>query len=398
MGGNVWCGDPALTGSFAQNPCLLLPSPWTPGAQFAAIINNWWKYQFLPALQDMTGQLYAYRIFETAQLGHMMDAQDVNKAARVEQEQRVTSLQGSLPKEEVCVAASAPPVLSQTNLTATALTKGFKQDLELRAQDIVEGETAPYTSPSLTPATDRDARWTEYCTEFYDPQSNAGQGACPNASTAGVIVNGDISIEGFLLKDTINMNNPDEYATAKALLRNLVQPHIDERLPDNVVNTPIGEEHIIRQQHLDAITNVAADVVGSIISRRASLPSTAANTGALIQAIRTQAGIPACASSPTVGPCASTTPSYNETMLAMTKERFFDPQYFVRLQNSTGSLKQEQASVDAYTTIVLQDIYKLQEQINALLAARASLRLISDVNGSQTPATPLSNPQQAPGG
>jgi len=32
------------------------------------------------------------------------------------------------------------------------------------------------------------------------------------------LCSGDISIGGFLLKDTIDMNNPDEYMTTQALL------------------------------------------------------------------------------------------------------------------------------------------------------------------------------------
>lgn len=67
-------------------------------------------------------------------------------------------------------------------------------------------------------------------------------------------------------------------------------------------------------------------------------------------------------------------PSYNEVMQAMTKERFFDPEYYIKTADNIGAVKQEQASVQAYISIQMQDIYKLQEQINMLLAARAGLK------------------------
>lgn len=73
----------------------------------------------------------------------------------------------------------------------------------------------------------------------------------------------------------------------------------------------------------------------------------------------------------------SDAPSYNEIMLAMTQERYFDPEYFIRMADNIGALQQEQNMVGAYTALLLQDVYKLQEQINALLAARAAMKLNS---------------------
>jgi hypothetical protein len=190
--------------------------------------------------------------------------------------------------------------------------------------------------------------------------------------------------------DTIDLNNPDEYKAAQALMVNLLQPATEERIPANLV--PVNgnvstqvQEHIIRRQHLDAINNIAADVIGSMISRRSAMPPAitdpaAASAAAEIATIRKRAGIDQT--------LISATPSYNEIMQAMTKERFFDPEYFFRINNTEGAIKQEQASVDAYTTVELQDIYQLEEQINALLAARASLKLSTDANKNQSSSAP----------
>jgi len=75
-------------------------------------------------------------------------------------------------------------------------------------------------------------------------------------------------------------------------------------------------------------------------------------------------------------------------MLALTKERFFDPVYFSSMETNPGAIQQEQDAVDGYTTVQLQDIYKMQEQINTLLAARASLKLATDQSNSETSAAP----------
>lgn len=91
------------------------------------------------------------------------------------------------------------------------------------------------------------------------------------------------------------------------------------------------------------------------------------NASQMIRGIREKAGVPP--------EKINDAPSYNEVMQAMTKERFFDPEYFTKIEADLGAIKQEQASVNAYISVQMQDIYKLQEQINALLAARASMKL-----------------------
>ena len=96
--------------------------------------------------------------------------------------------------------------------------------------------------------------------------------------------------------------------------------------------------------------------------------------GQTIREIRQRAGVP--------DDEISDNPSYNEIMLAMTKERFFDPDYYIRMANDLNAIKQEQASVRAYISLQLQDIYTLQEQINALMAARAAMKI--DATGKPT--------------
>jgi len=90
----------------------------------------------------------------------------------------------------------------------------------------------------------------------------------------------------------------------------------------------------------------------------------------IIQEIRRKAGVP--------DDEIAEFPSYNEIMQALTQERYFDPDYYIRMANNVGALVQEQQVVNAYISLQLQDIYKLQEQINALLAARTALQFNTD--------------------
>lgn len=360
---------------------------------FVPYAKEWWKKEFLPALKDMASQIYAYRVFETWQLGRMMDAQDINRTARAEQEQRVTAQQRYTPNEQVCIAGSYPFSMSQSPRIAEALTDAFKNDLQKRGANFIDEIFGEAVGPN--PTQDQEYRWKEYCREFHDPDNNnrEWQGACPNPTGPGrAAPNGDISIEGFLLKDTIDMSDPNgyEYVTAQALLKNLVQPIVVARIPDDTIDTAVGKEYLLIIQRLEAINSIATDVVASIISRRTALAPNGGNNGGkgpgeLIWEIRKRAGT----IDPNLPAPTTFSPSYNEIMLAMTKERFFDPQYFIRMANNIGAIKQEQTAVNSYITIQMQDIYKLQEQINALLAARASLNLMPDSAGSQVDAAPV---------
>lgn len=87
----------------------------------------------------------------------------------------------------------------------------------------------------------------------------------------------------------------------------------------------------------------------------------------VIREIRLRAGIPASE--------IGEDPSYNEIMLAMTKERFFDPRFFTEITDNVPAMQHNETALNAYIAMTLQDIELLQEQINALVAARASLRL-----------------------
>lgn len=364
-----------LNGAFGTDPCkwtrdnrsLTFAQTYQGGEQVVNYLDNWWKTEFLPALKNMTAQLHASVIDQTRQVGSMMDSINLTRAAhRTQKIERETQDRLS-PSEMACASGTPAPAMAQATRTSRALTQGYRNDVMKRASG------APGLPSASGAASDQKDRWDQYCTTFHDPTSNAGQSACPSPMTPGTLVNGDIDIEGFLLKDTIDLNKPEEYAATQALLRNLIMPRAQDRLPDKVVDTPAGRERILLQEHLKAIRNVAAEIVSSIISQRAAIPG--ASVGPEISDIRKNAGVDPAEISPN--------PSYNEIMLAMTKEKFFDPEYFTRVNGGIGEIKQEQTALDAYITMQMSDIYTLQEKINALLAARAALKYGAEPKSSR---------------
>ncbi len=620
-----------LNGSYQQNPCNLTSTNQTlmdddghtfdhtvgstvttqinayhGGEQVTNYLEGWWRNEALPALRAMTGQLNQSRLDQTRQIGSMMDAASTNEMALKGQKEELNANRRNAPSELACTSTTQLKTMDKAAALAKAVPKALKMDFSRRAAG------APGTPGEVGPAADQEARWRTYCDVFDDPDNNNGVSACPeqdddDTDSGGGIPNGDVAVESLLLQDTIDVSDPFNYVALGSMVQNLVQPHIKQRLPEKVVNTDAGHEAILKQQHIDAIRNIAVHTISSIIARRTSVPLDQAETDAVDSGTSSDnsgsgssssgtgddgttqtfhastpigsssdacasydgSGYSACfaehemnrlasnqsertnspgpytsakatlcqhlstlssrrystggegayqtwslmekkglvvknqqpqnagdivywkwtdahakewskdhgysttqyyghtgvyagssqafsvtrfkgyppitkhpmsrfSSSPDyvylgyvplpndgsevyqvdpssgsqtsnppppkdpaerifeireragVDPSSiSPMPSYNEVMLAMTKERFMDPEYFVRMQGNMSEIKQEQTSVNAFITAQYQDIYDLQEQINALLAARATLKLEMQKKGNAAQAAPI---------
>jgi len=344
------------------------------GTILTSYFEDWWRNKLLKAMRAQTAQINANRIAQTKEIGMMFDGSNIQKGTYKEEKQELKAKKQNAPSEQICVAGSNATSIAKTSVVANALTKGFKADITKRSIN------AAGSSSSTGLAADQKVRWDHYCSIFHDPDNNNGVSSCPNPTTAGTVKNADINIEQFLLSDTIDMRNPDKVTASKEILQNLIEPTVKERIKDAAVKTVTGKEWLLKKQHIESVRNIATDVVASIISRRASVTGT--SSGPLIKPIRINAGIEESR--------ISDNPSYNEIMLALTKERFFDPNYFIKVQSSVSSMKQEETSIASYINIQLNDIYKLQEQINLLLAARAAMKFNATPKSQQLQAAPMS--------
>ncbi len=368
------CADTGatLTGSYITLPCqpktfvstFDTPKISPPGGKLITTFLNktWWPKIAFPHLQSLSSQIHALRIANSQMLGKAIDAQTLNQLSRARQLLSYKARKRNTPNEYSCVAATNAIPLSKSASTANAMNKGLKKDLNIR-------------SASVSPIHDHANRWAEYCSTFQDPKNNNGMNGCENAKE-GPMPDGDIDIEGILFADTINMMNDDEYKAAKALLINLAQPDLRFKPVKSALDTATAKESILRFQHLEAVRNVATNLISDIISRRMSIPANGKN---FIKEIRKIAGIDP--------EQISDNPSYNELMLALTKERFLDPKYFMKVQKTPDAIRQEQTVVAGHINMQLNDIYKMQEQINILTAARTALRFNADPKSSHVEAS-----------
>ena len=383
------------------------------GEQAVNALNNLSQNHIIPAHQNMTAQLNTALIDQTRTQGSSTDAAVQIDTAMVLESSEAEARQDKLdPSELTCTVASNTPSLAMGAQLERTITRGFTREVSDVGLNVVG------SASEFGPISDMRERWTLYTRHFCNPESNGGGNAnagcnrsppTPPPTPPGQpppppppppqiyinllgadatvpfrqITDGDINVENFLLRDTIDFDNEEEILASYAMMRNLIIPGSPSVIPPAAIeDNPIAQAAFVKRRQQQALRDIPASVVSGIIGRRASIPN---STNALeVQAIRLKAGVAA--------DNISNKPSYNETMLALTKERFFDPDYFLRVGSlSEGEIKQEQLGVDMLIGIIQQDIYTLQEQMNALMAARTSVKLNRDDLGNTTSERPSSN-------
>jgi hypothetical protein len=355
-----------FSGSFNPNTllsaCGLLDIPFVRdfagGEQTATYFMNSWNDSILPGMKDMTKQLHAASLTRSLFAGMTLDAQNLNKTFHTLALKEDEARKRTRPSETTCAAATPLAALSRTNSLSKSLNSAIATDLRRRS-DLVQG--TPQGTSGI--AGDLQSRFKRYCDYLQHASDNGGETGCGAAATAPA-ARGDVYVEHTLFRDTINLADVNERMATQALLENLVEPRISGNLKSEAtMKSSPGQESQIRRRDAMTIRNLSYTVVGGIVSRRAAISDTI--IGPQIQDIRERAGIPVDE--------RSNMPSYNEIMLAMTKERFLDPAYAIRTKDDIAVIRQEQVAVDAYTSMVMSDIKLLQEQVNAMMAVRNSL-------------------------
>lgn len=359
-----------LTGSFAQDPgaftcderSIAYCQNYEGGEQTAIFLEDFWNNYMLPDLKDFTAQLNTVVIDQSRNQGSVWDTQEQTKSQVQVQRFEVEANRRMRPSELTCQAGSVTAALSTTANVTKAVSRGIQNQHRERNMNRAG------TPGAGGPGSEMNDRWDKYVNIFCDPNANAGNAGC---AAAGTLPNADIDVEQFLLSDTIDMSNADERTAAEEIVKHLINAKVWKPIDGESLRKPKGQDFMLKRRHLVTVRQLAESVIADMVARRTGISSgggpASTNAGLPIQEIRLAAGVPMAE--------IAADPSYNEIMLALTKERFMNPEYFLRIQDDIGAIRQEQTVIDSYITLQLQDIYDIQEQINALFAARAAMRL-----------------------
>lgn len=304
-------------------------------------LSEWWRDHFLPALQDMTAQLHAAVIDQSVAFGKMFDTQMLNEFSQDMQMHQVESQRRYMPNETTCQVDTVGPGMLRAQRMARAVTRAItldSQPVRMNAEgSMSQGGTGSFTANA----------WDEYVTTFCDPEKG-GMGC---GGTPGTLAGAHTDIPSLLWGDrqTIDMTAPESQEVINAALRYLISPLAVDPISEEVVETPQGREAMLQRRAHAGRVNTVYMVMSQMIAERVG------GSGVDTQDVRTAAGLPPAD--------ASMDASYREIVQAVTKDRFHNPEYVVRVVSNPEQVVREQGAVTALRMQQLHDLYKRMEEM-----------------------------------
>lgn len=315
-------------------------------------LSTWWRDHFEPTLKQMTTQLHASQIDQTRVLGSFMDAQNQNEYMQDMQRREIQAARRYTPNELTCQIDSVAHGQTRAARMARASARAIAKGSEPRRLN-AEG-----TAGALGPGADQRERWDEYIARFCDPDKG-GQG-CP---AAGDLAGRHVDLPRLLWADrqTIDMTSPDNMVVVEGVMKYLLSPRTSFPVPREALQTGQGQQEFLRQRAVTARQNAVYNAVAMMIGNRIG------GSGVNVQDVRVASGLPPMTESMDA--------SYAEIMHAVTKDRFHNPEYIVRLVQSPEQVVREQGAVYAVRLQQMNDLYKRMEEMVFMEAAAYAAQL-----------------------
>jgi hypothetical protein len=330
-------------------------------------LSTWWREHFEPALKEMTTQIHASQIDQTRVLGSLLDAQAQNEAmqekARREMQAQYRYKENELTCQIDTVAQGQTRAIRMARAAARALAKDSQpRRMNAAGTEAVRGQGA-----------EQRERWEEYISRFCDPDKG-GQGC---NGTAGDLAGRHVDLPRLLWADqlTLDMTAPDNTVVVNAVMKYMLAPQSQKPVPAEMVTSGVGQQELLRQRTVVARQNTIYNAVAMMIGKRMS------GSGVNTQEMREAAGLPPMSE--------STDASYAEIMHAVTKDRFHNPEYVVRLVQNPEQVVREQGAVNAVRLQQLNDFYKRAEEMVFMEAAAYAAQLDNRIPKPDIRAVPI---------
>lgn len=331
-------------------------------------LSVWWREHFEPALKQMTTQLHTSQIDQSRVMGSMIDGKTQNEFAQDIQRRQVEARRRYEPNEMTCQIDTVARGQTRAAHTARAVTRAMAKQTQARRM------AGSGTTAALGPGADQKERWEEYTSRFCDPDK--GSQGC---TTAGDLAGRHVDLPSVLWSDkmTVDMSSADNALVVEALTKYLISPQSPPAIPKEVMESPAGRQAFLRLRAKTARQNTIYNAVGQMISQRMG------GSGVDTQEIRSASGLPAADS--------STDASYAEIVNAVSKDRFHNPEYIVRLIQSPEQVVREQGSVNAVRLQQMNDLYKRMEDMVFMEAASYASVLDRNIPRPNTRVRPIGN-------
>ena len=320
-------------------------------------LDNWWDEEFRPSLEDLGEHLSVQLIEHARIIGTFFDAQNQIIVQKTLQEQTLIAGRRYRPHEYGCVAGTLVGPLPRAEYATNAMRATLNIDNLARTMHHADGGN----QYDFSQAQDAKWRWEEFLDHFCDPDQNLQHMPAACGGGGWTKKNGDVLVgEGLLDNPTIETE--EELRTAIALARNLIEPRLLNPLPVGSLEGSTGKTAFMDRRALFARRQVAQDAINAMIARRIRGSRAQGEIRELLQ----QVGIPSSQLP------ADWNPSQYELMEVITKRRFWDPEYFVRLQTDPENVAREQAILSAFNLMQERENFELMEHIGLMLAIQLS--------------------------
>lgn len=319
-------------------------------------LNSWWP-QYEQAMKDMTKQMHTSQLEQTMQLSTAFDQTIQAEVLSSKEKSEDAAASAFQPNETTCQTDSVGAAAVKAQRVAKALAKSYGYT------DTRRRNNATGTPAAAGKGAEAAALWDEYVTNFCDPAK--GDKGC---TVAGPLAGQNTNVSGLLFgeKQTVDMTNPQNRMASEVALRTFISPQSPDPVPPGAVNSASGKEEILKRRSRSARMNTVYNAVGQMMGERVGVRD-GATPNTAVSEIRQAGGTHA-----SVAPADA---SYKETAEALSRARFFNPQYVVRLVENPEQITRELGAVKAVQLQKLNDLYRRSEEMLYMEAANIAAKL-----------------------
>lgn len=317
-------------------------------------LNDWWDNRFRPSLEDMAEHWSTQLIQHAATWGTFFDASNHTDVMLTMQVKNLETHRRYRPSDIGCQVTSTQTGLVRGHFISDATRAVMDRQMNARAlNDVNWGNQL-----DISQVMDTMQRWQDFDENFCNEEAN-NNGMLTSCNDT-LMRDGDI-LPGPALIENETIDDEDELKTALAVIRNMLYLRMTTPISEPALQGSQGKNAWLERRSLTARQNAAANVIHTMLGDR--MPVNQTYNDSLRDMIE-QLGVPAS--------LISDNPSYYEMMSALTKKRFWDPEYFARLQGDPEMMAREEANLSAFILMTRRDIFNKLEQIAILLAVQLS--------------------------
>lgn len=341
------------------------------GENILDALMRWGAEDWLESFKKMTKQLHLAQVQQTHRMGMFMDRQLLVEDKARYQSHINDAYRRYQPSELACQVDSVGPGLSRAYLGSRALNR------TLALESVGRHNNARGTPAAAGKAADIQHSWSEYRRFFCDPA--AGDPGC-DPDLRQPPIGRPTDLPGLLWgpKQTIEPT-AENLKLLRASLRYFVDPIAPNAIAATVGGTLQGKKEVLSRRADQTVVNSIYNTLGAMLSERMG-----GFSGVDVGLMRTLGGVPESWTEPAPG--SSPNASYREISEAVTRDRFNDPEYLLRLIGDPAQIAREQGVLGALKLQTMNDIYRRSEEMLFMEAGIYGRTL-----NTQVPRSPVRN-------